>query len=361
MAESITEALSAEIRVIDQPEEKPKWIDPWPIFSLQDAFKERPEASYILDRIFKMPSLNILYGPPGTLKTLLLADLAICVAAGIDWLEPLPGRNDAKPIKVIQSPVFWLDMDCGRDGTHEHFEAVARARNLEGQNIPFHYFSMPDEGFNIANKRHLGEMILRCQDLGAKMICIDNLGNISGNADENSNQMQFIMAALRRLSEDTGAATQPIHHQRKGDEKFGRKGDKLRGHSSIEAAIDLALIIKREEYSPKITLESTKSRRMQIEPFSAMFTYEQKQNGDLYKARFFGLGIDQDTATIAIENEILDILQDGPINKTNLAAKVSDSLPKVGQNRVRDVIEVLALRGKIKIDPGYKGSKLCSL
>ncbi len=285
----------------DEPENK--WIDPWPIFTLKDAFADRPEKSYILDRILKIPSLNVLYGPPGSLKTLLLGDLAICIAAGNDWLEPLPGRTDTKPIKVIQSPVFWLDMDCGKDGTHEHFEALARARKLEGQNIPFYYYSMPEQGFNIINKRHLGEMILRCNDLGAKMINIDNLGNICGNADENSNQMQPIMSALRRLAEDTGADTNIIHHQRKGDNQGGRKGDLLRGHSSIEAAIDLALMVKREEYSDKITIQSTKGRRMQVEPFSAMFTYEQKPNSDLYSARFFGLGIDQDTATIAIENE----------------------------------------------------------
>ena len=347
---------------IEIPDESiPKWVDPWPIFTLKDAFAERPEASYILDRIFKLPSLNIIYGPPGSLKTLLLGDLAVCIAAGIDWLDPLPGKAEAKSIKVIQSPIFWLDMDCGKEMKHEHFEALARARNLENTNTPVYYYSMPDEGFNIGNKRHLGEMILRCNDLGAKLICIDNLGNICGKVDENSNEMQPIMGALRRLSEDTGACEIAIHHQRKGEGIGGRKGDSLRGHSSIEAAIDLALLVKREEYSSKITIESTKSRRNQVEPFSAMFTYEQKPNGDLHSARFFGLGVDQDTATIAIENEVLDFLKDSPVNKTKLATDVSEALPKVGINRIRDVIETLAFRGKIKIDSGIRNSKICSI
>ena len=140
---------------------------------------------------------------------------------------------------------------------------------------------MPEEGFNISNKRHLGEMILRCQDMGAKMISIDNLGNICGKADENSNEMQPITGSLRRLAEDTGADTNIIHHQ-KGDNQGGRKGDSFRGHSSIEAAIDFALIVKREEYRDKITIQSTKGRRNRVEPFSAMFTYEQKLNSDLY-------------------------------------------------------------------------------
>jgi len=40
---------------------------------------------------------------------------------------------------------------------------------------------------------------------------------------------------------------------------------------------------------------------------------------------------------------------------------VHEALPKVGINRIRDVIDILAYREKINIDPGYKGSKICSI
>lgn len=346
---------------INQPNVIEGWKETWSVKTLVDAFKERPPIQYVAEGIFKYPSLNMIYGYPASLKTLLLQDLSICVAAGIDWLPPLPiDTNNVKPIKVKQSPVIWLDFDCGEDTTLEHMEALARARGLNPENIPYYSFSFPEEGFNPKNKWQLGEMIKRCIYYEAKMISIDNLGNISGGVDENSNQMVPIMSGLRKLSEYTGSAVNTIHHQTKSD-GVGRKGNRLRGHSSIEASLDLALLISRDANSEKITIESTKSRRNPIDPFSALFTFSQKENMDLKEARFFGLGIDMDTATISIRTEIKNVLSDDEMNKGSLAEKVSTLLPKVGINRIRDEIDIMGRIGEIKIEPGFKGSKICKL
>ncbi len=51
---------------------------------------------YIAGRLFALPSLNILYGAPGTLKSFLLADLAVCVAGGLEWLPPAPWLNGSR-------------------------------------------------------------------------------------------------------------------------------------------------------------------------------------------------------------------------------------------------------------------------
>ena len=64
------------------------------------------------------------------------------------------------------------------------------------------------------------------------------------------------MAHLRQLSERVDGVVIPIHHQRKDHGNGGRAGDRLRGHSSIEAAVDLALLVEREEVSSEITIKS---------------------------------------------------------------------------------------------------------
>ena len=203
-------------------------------------------------------------------------------------------------------------------------------------------------------------MINRCNYYGAKLIVIDNLGNISGGADENSNQMVPVMSGLRKLAECTGAAVNVIHHQTKSD-SLGRKGNRLRGHSSIEAALDLALLVCRENKSRKISIESTKSRRAPVERFSALFSYEQKDNSDLKSARFFGIEIDMNTAKVTIREAVRNALGEEELNKTNLAKKVSSLLPDIGTNRVRDEIDMMARNKLIKMDPGEKGAKICSL
>jgi RecA-family ATPase len=74
---------------------------------------------------------------------------------------------------------------------------------------------------------------------------IDNLGTASGGADENSAQMIGVMAGLRQIAEEGELAVLVIHHKSKGDGV--RADDSLRGHSSIESAVDLALVVEREE------------------------------------------------------------------------------------------------------------------
>ena len=67
------------------------------------------------------------------------------------------------------------------------------------------------------------------------------------------------------------------------------------------------------------------------------------------------------TATVSIRQEIRNVLSDSSMNKGGLAKKVSGLLPEAGINRVRGEIDIMARKGNIKIDPGNKGAKICSL
>jgi len=53
------------------------------------------------------------------------------------------------------------------------------------------------------------------------------------------------MAHFRQLVEDHSLALILIHHQRKATGTEARAGDRIRGHSSIEAALDVALLVER--------------------------------------------------------------------------------------------------------------------
>src|SRR3990172_9491043 len=98
--------------------------------------------------------------------------------------------------------------------------------------------------------------------------------------------MDSAMANLRKLAEATGAAVAVIHHRRK--DTLGREGDSVRGHSSIEGAVDSAFLVKREDGSDSIVIKCTKARRKPVETFSALWTYELAADGEtLHTARFW--------------------------------------------------------------------------
>lgn len=330
--------------------------DPWQPFTLLDAFEDRPRTQFVTDGIFTMPSLNIVYGPPGCLKSFLLADQAICVAAGLPWLPSAPWQT-GKSISFAtkQVPVMWVDFDMGENKTHERMAALARARNLP-VDIPLYYYSMPLPWLDASKPGSTGMLALRAQNMGAKLIIIDNLGTVSGGVDENSGAMIQVMSNFRQLAQETGAAVILIHHQRKSNGLAGRAGDTLRGHSSIEASLDLGLQVDRE--ADIVTIKSTKTRGVDVLPFSAAFTFEHQANGDLDTAIFYSLEVEDNISSKAIEREILSALQGETLNQINLAKTAKEKLPEVGMNRIKDMINRLENNKVIYSKSGTHNAKI---
>lgn len=261
----------------------------WSLRTLKDAYRERPPVEYVVDKLFPVASLSIIYGAPGSMKSMILADLAVCVASGARWLEPLPvSGNSAASFATRKYPVLWIDYDNGMRRTDERFEAFGKARGLS-DDAPIHYVSMAYPWLKADDDALINELIEEINNSGIKLVIIDNLGLISGDADENSADMAPVMGNLRRLAELSGAAVVVIHHQRKGA-SADRSGDLLRGHSSIEAALDLALLVSRKDQESTITIKPTKVRGASVtSEFCADFTYQHRPGThDLESARYWG-------------------------------------------------------------------------
>jgi len=331
-------------------------IDPWQVFTLADAYLERPPVEYIAAGLFPLPSLNIVYGAPGTYKSLIMADLSICVADGALWLPPAAWMPGATGFATKQAPVMWIDFDNGARPTHERFGALARARNLPPE-TPLYYYTLPMPWLDASKPESIGSLINRIISKGVQLVVIDNLGLISGGAAEGTEAMIPIMGALRQLAEATGAAIVVIHHQRKTGTINTRAGETLRGHSSIEASLDLAILVEREEGSKIISLKSTKTRGVEVYPFSAEFTYTHKQNTtELETAKFWGLAVDDTTSDRAIEKTILDVLSQETLNQTNLIKAVKERGIS-GTNRILHIVKRLENSKKIKAETGAKGAQ----
>jgi RecA-family ATPase len=268
----------------------------------------------------------------------LLAYVAICVATD----KPVIGR------KVRQTGVLWIDLDNGRRRTDERFAALSRELNVP-DDAPLYYVSLPDpflDGANAQDIEHLAELVER---LSIGLIVIDNLGLVSPSSDENSDAMIVVMSNFRRLCERTQAVMVLIHHQRKGNTS-GRAGDALRGHSSIEGAVDLALHVSRHNESGNIiTVASTKSRDTDVVPFSVAFYYEHKPDSEeLLKAGFRPYEIEDLTSDRAIEGAILTIVHDQPNLTQKQVVSLVRSKLRAGVNRIRKIYNEMRASGQFK-------------
>lgn len=266
----------------------------WTIYSLADAYAERPPTEYIVDGLIPLPSLSIVYGAPGALKSLLLQDMAACILAGKPWLstgrrlegdQPTP---EGKCFSTKYAPVLWIDLDNGKQRTHEHVEAVSKARNLPSDK-PFRYVSMPTPFPDFSSQNSVQMTAQYIKQAGAKLVFIDTLTMITGNIDLNDSKMSVVMGNLRKVAEDLGVAIIVIHHQRKSNGNEGaRKGERLLGHTSIEGSLDLALLVERKEGESSISCCTTKVRGyVEQNSFGATFVFKHKPGTkDLAEAKF---------------------------------------------------------------------------
>lgn len=325
--------------------------DTWKLYTLEDAFKPRPPAEYAVSNLIRLPSLGMFYGPPGCLKSMLLADMAVCISGGIDWLQPAAWQPGSKPRTVLPCPVLWLDLDNGKDTTEDRFKALATGHKVDPGAALF-YYTMPSPWPRLIDDAQANELKDRIFLTQARVVIIDNLARVSAGVDENTRQMDDVMNNLRQISEATRTAIILIHHSSKDRGTGGRAGDRLRGHSSIEAALDLAISVEREEYSSKINLITTKSRHGEIPPFAAEWTYKKEADDTLIEGAFYGLAADDDKSDYALDRVILSSVDGTWTNKTNLRKLVKEELPDIGNHRIESRISFLAAAGKLAEKPG---------
>lgn len=323
--------------------------DPWKIYTLRDAAQPRPPLVWIVDRVLPMNSLSIWYGAPGTLKSLVLADLAVCVAGGRRWLE---NAQHLGGHLVTGGPVLWLDFDNGARRTHERFAALAAGHKVPAS-APLHYVSMAEPRLDVGDTASSAALASRIINLNAQLVIVDNLGVIIGDADENSAEMQRPMAGLRWLVEATGTAIIVLHHQRKSSAapgaSSGRAGDGLRGHGSIEAALDYAVLVNREE--DNLTLTGTKVRGPGLKQMGATFAYDNDANHELVAAQFIGYdaaAVASEVKAAVIEAEVLAVLRKTPYLNGN---QVYDRV-KGNRAQVMDVLRAMKSVGLIGERPG---------
>jgi hypothetical protein len=266
----------------------------WNASTLGDAYKQIEPTEFVIDGLLPLPSLSIMYGGPGSLKSMVLLDMGLCVAAGVPWLEPLPDTGGYGPganFKTNQAPVMWLDFDNGPRRTSERVGAIGRGHNLDGS-TPFRYVSMPNPWLDASDFSQMLQVIAWVKRHGSRLILVDNLSLVSGSVDENSGQMSQVLSRFRVLAEETQSAVIIIHHQRKSNGLAAgvtSKSETLRGHSSINAMLDLALLVERNGREDAVLITPTKVRDYQdFETFGALWTFEHfPDTKQLYTGRFW--------------------------------------------------------------------------
>lgn len=313
-----------------------------------------PPIEYLVGGVIAEKSITLLFGPDGTLKSMLAMDMAICVTTGKEWLVGLDSQANGCP--TIASTVLWYDADNGEYLLRERFRAFMKGHNTRPERL--HYISFPDPLLDASDDLLIQYVIDDIRRFQARLIVFDNLSTISGDKDENSPEIGQVMGRLKRIIEETGVAIILIHHATKATGAY-------RGHGRIRQNVDLALKVERS--SPEadvIEVYPDKQRRKPVKPFAGLFTYE--NNGDmLASARFFGTAVskrgdkDKPKKGEEIKDMILELLEKrGQLSQTDIVNLCKD---KAGRITVRDTLDELEQEGTLMTTTGPHNSKIYQL
>lgn len=202
-----------------------------PCFTLydDDHFENLPARNWLIPGILPEKGVIIVYGPPGSGKSLLTMQWGMHIARGIGWC----GK------KVTQGSVIYVAAE-GATGIRQRTKAWKTEMHVTGNSgvkwidkaVLLNHDPTVDE-FIAAIKAQL-------QDVTPTLIVFDTLSRCTPGSDENSNkEMGVVIGAADKIRETFDCGVMIVHHDGKeGGTKGARGAQTLMGN--VETAIQVS-------------------------------------------------------------------------------------------------------------------------
>ena len=184
-----------------------------------------PSIQWIIKNLLPSHGTAVVYGPSGSGKSFLVLDLLQSIAAGAEWFGQ----------KVKQCSVTYIALE-GEAGIAGRMEAYRTKHGSTSSNI--RYMVQP---FNLLDADDINDLAEAIQAAGTGgVVVLDTMSRATPGVDENdSKSMSIVIATAKLLQDLIGGLVLLVHHTGKDASKG------LRGHSSLYAALDCAIEVKR--------------------------------------------------------------------------------------------------------------------
>lgn len=273
---------------------------------------------WIVEEFNLAGTVNVVVGEPGSKKTWVLLDKAVCIATGRDWLGHA----------TKQTSVLIIDEESGQHRLSARMKAVLNSHD-NPKLVPIYFSSLA--GLDLRKTADVMAIVEQAKAVNAQYIVMDALADLAPGSDENSvKDMMPVMIALRTIAVKTQAAIDIIHHS--------NKGGGYRGSSVIKSSCDSMVSIASNTESPKIHLSVLKSRDATPSPFFATVVFYEDST-----SIYLGCNKDKPEFT-ASEVAVLSYIKlKGKVSKPEIMQNSDGCSPTTA----RDAIYSLAKKGYI--------------
>ncbi len=202
-----------------------------------NRLKELPAPDPLIAGVLYRSTLAALYGPSGIGKSFVAMGMGMCVASGSWWQDR----------EVRKGPILYVAAE-GSFGLAQRRQAWMdheRVHNVEGD------LWLP-RAVNLLDPEWAAGLVELASDVNPYLTVIDTVARSMQGGDENaSRDMGSLIAAADALRFATGTTALLVHHT-------PRNADNLRGHSSLEGAVDTAIEMRGDDGN--ILLRCTKQK-----------------------------------------------------------------------------------------------------
>ena len=204
--------------------------------------------------------IGAIFGPSGCGKSFLAIDLAMRIAQGGEWFGH----------KVKRYPVLYVCLE-GEAGLSVRVKAYRAVNGDIPRGIDF-----IDQPLNLLNPKDVRDLVAVITDRAVPhgVVILDTLNRAVPGADENSSvDMGNAIAAAKAAQQAIGGMVLLVHHTGKDVSKG------MRGHSSLHAALDAAIEVRREGDSREWSVAKAKDGADRTRPGNVIARFDEGQAG----------------------------------------------------------------------------------
>ena len=213
-------AVAALLEQAKEPPQRFKLLTPAELATL-------PPIEWRIRGVLPKTGIAALFGPSGSGKSFLALDMLAAMAHGRDWFG----------CRVTPCPVLYAALE-GEAGISQRIQAHQKKNGPLPAGFRFLLQSL-----DIRKPADRADLVTAARAAGysSGVLVIDTLNRAAPGADENdSAAMGEIIAATKAIQGELGGLVLLVHHTGKDQTKG------LRGHSSLHAALDAAIVVTRD-------------------------------------------------------------------------------------------------------------------
>lgn len=220
-------------------------------------------TDYVITGILEAGAYELIVGPPSSLKSFLVIDKAVCVAAGRPWHgHDVPSRG-----------VVVYVCGEGGGGVAKRVLACCNAYGIKMSELPLVVTrcAVPMIENDAQITQLTAEIKGACERFGLPLILlvVDTMNANFGPGDENNAaDAAAFCAGAKRLAQQAGAAIAVVHHTGHAN------GERGRGSSAIRASADAEFLIERYEADTPLGLITMTAKKMKNTELPPVMTFQ---------------------------------------------------------------------------------------